>query len=59
MTTIKKGLIGFSCLAFLLAVVASLITDTIMQIPPESFSRACSNLALISIALSVGLKRGS
>lgn len=54
-----KGLIGLAGLAFLLAAAASLVLGQILTIPPESFSRACTNLALIAIALSVCVKHRS
>ncbi len=46
-------LIGLSAIAFLLAVVSVLIAGPIMGLSPEGFSRACTNLALMGIALSV------
>ncbi len=52
MSNAMKGLIGLSGLAFLLAIIA-IFTGPIMGVAPESFSRACSNLALIAIALTV------
>jgi hypothetical protein len=45
-------------LAFVAAVVVSRLLPP-FGIPPESFSRASNNLALISIALSVCFKRES
>ncbi len=48
-------LIGLSVVAFLLAVIGAFI-GPIMEISPEGFSRACTNLALIGIALSVCCK---
>lgn len=54
MDMISKGLIGLSALAFILAVVgAAIFAGPVFGIPPEAFSRACSNLALLAIALSV------
>ncbi len=53
MSNAMKGLIGLSGLAFLLAMIATLFTGPIMGVAPEAFSRACSNLALIAIALTV------
>ena len=53
MDVIIKGLIVVSALAFLLAVFGSLTNYFIFGISPEAFSRACSNLALIAIAMSV------
>ena len=52
MSNAMKGLIGFSGFAFLLAVIAIFI-GPIMGIRAEAFSRACNNLALIAIALTV------
>jgi hypothetical protein len=45
-------LICLSALGFVLAVIAVII-GPILGIPAEGFSRACSNLALIAIALFV------
>ena len=58
MSTISKMLIGLASLAFLLAVFAVLLWP-VFGIQAESFSRACSNLALIAIAMSVCTKRES
>lgn len=46
-------LIGLSAVAFLLAVISVLVTGPMMGISAEAFSRACTNLALMGIALSV------
>ncbi len=46
------GLIGLSTLGFVLAVIAA-FTGSILTIPPEAFSRACTNLALIAIAITL------
>ena len=52
MENVAKGLIGIAALAFVLAVIAVLLTGgAIVNIPAESFSRACNNLALVAIAL--------
>ena len=54
-------LIGLSIIAFLLALVVA-FTGPLMGISSEGFSRACTNLALIGIALSVcckGAKTGA
>ena len=61
MSVLTGILIGLSALAFILAVVASKFTGHILGVNPEAFSRACSNLALIAIALllAYGKKRGS
>ncbi len=50
MSVTAKVLIGLASLAFLSAVFTALLWP-IFNIPAESFSRACSNLALIAIAL--------
>ncbi|MDZ7723423.1 MAG: hypothetical protein U5R06_11615 [candidate division KSB1 bacterium] len=51
-------LIGLSALAFVLAVVSVLLSGRILGVSPEAYSRACSNLALIAIALLLTLKKG-
>ena len=56
MSMISKVLIGLAGVAFLLAVFASLAWP-IAGIPPESFSRAANNLALITIALVLVFKQ--
>ncbi len=56
MQKLIMSLIGLSALAFILAVIGVLVTGPIMEISPEGFSRACTNLALIGIALSVFFK---
>jgi len=58
MENIAKAVVGLSVLAFLLAVVVSLIHTPVMGIPAEGFSRACSNLALIGIAAMMMGKKG-
>jgi hypothetical protein len=52
MSYILKVLIALSCLAFIIAVLGSLFNLSIFSTGPEGFSRACSNLALIAIALA-------
>ena len=59
MLIFTRGLIGLAGLGFLLAVTTSIFTGSIMGVPPEAFSRACNNLALIAIALAVCFKEGS
>ena len=46
-----KLLVLLAFLAFLLAIVASLWMGAIMGIGAEAYSRACTNLALIAIAI--------
>jgi len=52
MRTLAKLLIALAALAFVLAVVTA-FTGRLMHVHPEGFSRACSNLALVAIALMV------
>jgi hypothetical protein len=57
MENVIKGLIGLAVLAFLLAVIGSVFfAGSFLGTQSEGYSRACSNLALIAIALSVGWK---
>jgi len=53
MQNIINVLVGLAVLGFLLAVITALFGSMIMEIQAESFSRACTNLSLIAIALSV------
>ncbi len=53
MDNLAKALIGLAALAFLLAVGTALLGVPILGVLPEGFSRACTNLALLSIGLSV------
>jgi len=57
MSNILRALIALSCIAFILAVLGSIFTFSLIT-SPEGYSRACKNLALISIALAVCLKNG-
>ncbi len=50
MAALVKPVIYFAGFAFLAAVVTSFI-GPVANLPAEAFSRACSNLALIAIAL--------
>ena len=58
MRNIKILLICFSVLGFIIAVITSFV-GPIMGITAEGFSQACTNLALIAIALTVCFKGGS
>ncbi len=53
MAKLNMVLIGLSAIAFLMAVISVLVTGPIMGITPEGFSRACTNLVLMGIAVSV------
>lgn len=50
MRNLAKVLVGLAALAFVLAIVTA-FTGRLMHVHPEGFSRACSNLALLAIAL--------
>jgi len=56
MQNLIKVMVGLAALAFLLAVAGSLNLLTLMDLQPETLSRACTNLALLSIAFSLVLK---
>ena len=47
------ALVGLSGLSFVLAAGSVLLRTPIGGVAPEGFSRACTNLALIAIALAV------
>ena len=53
MTNATKGLIMLAALAFALAVAGKVMNAPLLGIEPEAYSRACSNLALLAIALGV------
>jgi hypothetical protein len=55
MRSLAIVLIVLSALGFVLAVISSFM-GPITDITPEGFSRGCSNLALIAIALGIWLK---
>jgi len=50
MNNLPKVLTGLAVLAFVLAVVTN-FTGALLGTPAEGYSRACTNLALIAIAL--------
>jgi hypothetical protein len=52
MRTLAKVLVGLAALAFVFAVV-TISTGPLMEVHPEGFSRACTNLLLMAIALVV------
>jgi hypothetical protein len=58
MSIVSKLLIGLAGLAFLMALIVAQI-GPIGYVPAESFSRACSNLALLGIGLSICTRGGS
>ena len=59
MRSVSMALIGLSALGFLLAVVATLVPTEIMGVSAEGFSRGCSNLVLIAIALAAWFREGN
>jgi hypothetical protein len=50
MNNLAKALTGLAALAFVLAVVAHFY-GPLLWTQPEAYSRACTNLALLAIAL--------
>ena len=53
MQGIAKILVALSILAFVLAVIGALFSSPILGVASEGYSRACTNLALIALALSI------
>lgn len=58
MSGLSRWLVWLAALAFVLAIITT-FTGPIAAVTPEGFSRACSNLALIAIAMMLGEGRGS
>ncbi len=56
MQNVLKAMVGLAALAFLLAVAGSLNLFSLMGLPPETLSRACTNLALLGIGFSLVFK---
>ena len=56
MRSFTRVLVVLSALGFVLAVITSLTCSGILGVGPEGFSRACSNLALVAIALELAWK---
>jgi hypothetical protein len=59
MQNIIKALIGLSILAFVIAVLGSVFNFDLLGVDPEGYSRACSNIALVAIALALAFKPSS
>ena len=53
MRSLAKVFVALAALAFVLAVASALTTGRLMHIHAEGYSRACSNLTLLAIALVV------
>ena len=51
-------IIGLAALGFLLAAISTLSGTTILRVAPLGFSRGCTNLSLIAIALCLWFKGG-
>ena len=58
MANIAKGLIGLAALALLLAVISVLANQSVI-VSAEGLSRACSNFALVAIALMLMGKKSA
>ncbi len=58
MPALTKSLIAGAAVAFIVAVVLSVAEWTFVT-EPEGWSRASNNLALLAIAIAVGLKEQS
>ena len=52
-------IIGLGALGFVLAAIATLTSTTILRVSPLGFSRGCTNLALIAIALCLWFREWS
>ena len=58
MDNVAKGLVALAVLSFIAAVLSGLMGGSLMGFPAESFSRACSNLALVAIAVMMMGSKG-
>ena len=57
MKKVAVVLIGLSVLSFMLAIISNLfVGGPIMGVYAEGFSRGCTNLSLIAIALAIWFK---
>ena len=59
MEKIVMLLIGFAALIFIFAVISVFFEGVVLGIGAEAFSHACTNLALIAIAITVWSKKAS
>jgi len=59
MELLTKALTGVSALAFGLAVGTKLTGVFVLGVPPEAYSRACTNLALLALAAHFTLRPGA
>ena len=59
MENLAKALVGLAALSFVVGViVGGPMGGVLIGIPAESFSRACSNMALLAIALMLMGSKG-
>ena len=59
MENLAKALVGLAALSFVVGViVAGPMGGVLIGFPAESFSRACSNMALLAIALMLMGSKG-
>ncbi len=58
MENVAKGLVALAVLSFIVAALTALMGGFLMGFPAESFSRACSNLALLAIAVMLMGSKG-
>jgi len=59
MEKLTGALISVAALGFILAVVSVFLGGTFLSISAEAFSRACTNLALIAIAVTLWSEKAS
>lgn len=58
MNALAKACVAAAGLAFLMAVVTVFTGPIVAGLNPESYSRAATNLALLSLCLFLGFKEG-
>ena len=59
MANLAKACVGLAALAFLLAIVTVFTGPLFVEVGPEGYSRAATNLALLALCLFLGFKEGS
>lgn len=58
MSSLAKPFVFLSLIAFVLAVVGGFWAGAMLGIGAEAYSRACTNLALMAIAIAMVFKEG-
>jgi hypothetical protein len=53
MDNVLRGLIVLAALGFIMAVIGTVLSTSILGVPAEGFSRGSTNLSLLAIALAV------